>query len=313
MLQRLRLHLRDTRDLFILPFLAATLPRHHVHGWLKRYTLRSGAYIEETKANAAGRCRIAFSPDAPVTFADDYRFLRMLANAEMFRVALGRPTLTIPPDVTIPMSDQVGTLALSTHWGSALGLLKDFAQRAGPVHFVIAPGDPNERSGRPVRYAFARLSIRIIERLTQARCIVTGAAREEIGAALQRREHVCILFDVPTHLVGRSEEAPAQGISFLLPTGFAQIAYQLKTPVFFFAALPPTASPAVSAQVLVETPSSPCEGVETLLAQCAAFLNTCLRFNQAAWHMWQHGNELFASQHHRSPETGNDVSKWFAP
>lgn len=298
MITRLRIHLRDVRDCFVLPLLAAVLPVALVYGPLRRYTVRSGAYADEALANVAGRNRIDYKPAAGPGFFDEFRFGKLLAQADIFRSALGRALPRLPTESALPCTGQVGTLALSVHWGSAIGLLADFAQRAGPTHFVIAPLSREEFRIRPVRYAFARFSVWAIERATRARCIETGSAREYLASALRRGENVCILFDVPSHLVGRSRVLEAGGYRYVLPLGFAELACELAAPLIFFAHARSTASPTAPASHFFDRLDAATQP-EEVLERCAQLLDQCLQANQAAWHMWQHGNELFDTVHHR--------------
>ena len=208
-------------------------------------------------------------------FLTEFRFTQLIDHADLFwaltrseRFLLSR--LDAPPRPAAPP-----LMVIGMHFGQGLWLLPWLRACGTPARFLSVRFDAIAFDSR-LRFLYARLRMRVVEKLAGAPAIYTGGARGEIAATLMQHGSVYGLIDVPT----RSPSA-ANGLLF-------------GAPVFWPSGLVDTAR-AAGADLLLLTSQCEPNGRRSVIAERIAAGDVDVvtsafgaRIDAApgAWHVW---------------------------
>lgn len=208
-------------EFWLLPLAVALLP-YRAGIALARWC--AGAlplYDQRARAGLAHYRAARPSGDAR-QFLDEFRFTQLIDHADLFW-ALTRSDRFLLSHLDVPPQTAAAPLmVVSMHFGQGLWLLRWLRAAGTPARFLSVRFDATAFDSR-LRYLYARLRMRVVERLAGVPAIYTGGARGEIAATLAQRGAVYGLIDVPTGVAGIAN-ATLFGAPVFWPSGLVDAA-----------------------------------------------------------------------------------------
>lgn len=272
-------------ELWLLPALVAALP-YRLGIALARGLARTLPLYDDAARAGLAQWRSVAGRDADTPHARawlaDYRFAQLVDHADLFwtltrsrRFLLRR--VNAAPAALLPGR---ALIVLSFHFGQGLWLLHWLAAQGRPPRFVSIRLD-RAQSPSALHFAYARLRMAAVARVSGVAPIYTGGARREIARTLAAGGTVYGLVDVPVpHAEGAVANATLLGTNVLLPPGLLESAQGAAAQ-----ALVLTARAGRDGTRVVET--EPVGDVaEVTPGGLAALLERRLREAPAAWHFW---------------------------
>ncbi|HET7098398.1 MAG TPA: hypothetical protein VFJ68_13495 [Casimicrobiaceae bacterium] len=220
-MRRLTHELACLWEFWLLPLVVALLPYRAGVAFARWCAARLSLYDENARAGLA-HYRAACPRGDPSRWLAEFRFTQLIDHADLFwaltrseRFLLSR--LDAPPRPGAPP-----LMVISMHFGQGLFLLPWLRAGGTPARFVSVRFDATAFESR-LRYLYARLRMRIVEKLAGVPAIYTGGARGEIAATFAQGGAVYGLIDVPT-LAASDANASLFGSPIFWPSGLVDAA-----------------------------------------------------------------------------------------
>jgi len=282
-MRRVSLELQALLELWLLPLAVALLPYAAGIALARVLSRTLPMYRRAAEAGAARWHEVVAQADES-DFRARFRFAQLVDHADLFwsltrsrtflRARLAAPRFDVPTGRPL--------VVLSFHYGQGLWLMDALASQGHRVRFVSIRLDRAEAAST-LAYAYARLRIAAVGRLSGVPPIFTGGARRTIGDALAAGVGVYGLVDVPIpESAGAQARANASllGHPVLLPTGLLESAAGAGA-----SALIVTSHAMPDGSRVVETQAF--ERVEDVdIAALAGALGNRLAAAPANWHFW---------------------------
>lgn len=272
---------RAAVELWLLPVLVALLP-YRVGVALARSLALALPLYDQAARESLAQWRTAGGGGDERAFVAAFRFAQLVDHADLFwaltrsrRFLLRRLDAPAPPaDAGAPL------LVVSFHYGQGLWLMHWLAAHGRAARFVSIRLSRAEAASA-LQYAYARLRIRVVERLAGVAPVFTGGARREIAATLRAGGAIYGLLDVP--VPDAREHAPnatLRGQPVLLPPGLLESARGTGATVLVVTAH----AREDGSRVLQAEPAGPVDQAQ--VATLAALLDRRLADAPASWHFW---------------------------
>jgi hypothetical protein len=208
-------------EFWLLPLVVALLPYRAGIAFARWCASRLPLYDERARAGLA-HYRTARPRGDARDWLTEFRFTQLIDHADLFwaltrseRFLLSR--LDVPPRPgTAPL------MVISMHFGQGLFLLPWLRSGGTPARFVSVRFDATAFESH-LRYLYARLRMRVVEKLAGAPAIYTGGARGEIAATFAQGGAVYGLIDVPTPAANPAN-ATLFGAPIFWPSGLVDAA-----------------------------------------------------------------------------------------
>jgi len=281
LMRRIALELRALVELWLLPLAVVLLP-YRAGIALARALARALPLYREAADAGVARWRQAGLGDDDAAFRVDFRFAQLVDHADLFW-ALTRSRAFLRRRLAAPRFDVPSgrpLVVLSFHYGQGLWLLDALAAQGHPARFVSIRLDRAEAPSS-LAYAYARLRIAMVGRLSGVPPIFTGGARRAIGDALAAGGSVYGLVDVPVP-GGATAAANASllGHPVLLPTGLLESAAGCGASALVLTSrVTPSGSRVVEAGAFARVE-------DVAIADLASALGDRLGAAPASWHFW---------------------------
>lgn len=208
-------------EFWLLPLAVALLPYRAGIAFARWCASRLPLYDARARAGLAHYRTVRPRGDAR-DWLTEFRFTQLIDHADLFwaltrseRFLLSR--LDVPPRPgTTPL------MVISMHFGQGLFLLPWLRAGGTPARFVSVRFDATAFESR-LRYLYARLRMRVVEKLAGVPAIYTGGARGEIAATFAQGGAVYGLIDVPTPAANPAN-ATLFGAPIFWPSGLVDAA-----------------------------------------------------------------------------------------
>lgn len=208
-------------EFWLLPFTVALLPYRAGIAFARWCAARLPLYDERARAGLA-QYRVARPLGDGRSFLTEFRFTQLVDHADLFW-ALTRSERFLLSRVDMPPSPgRAPLMVISMHFGQGLWLLPWLRAAGTPARFLSVRFNASGFESR-LSYLYARLRMRIVERLAGVPAIYTGGARGEIAATFAQRGTVYGLIDVPTGAAGAAN-ASLFGAPVFWPSGLVDAA-----------------------------------------------------------------------------------------
>lgn len=181
-------------------------------------------------------------------------------------------------------------LLWTLHWGTGLWALRH-ARVAGlrPNMVLDAPRGP-DFAGRSVFGRYVRARMCSVERALERPIIFAPGAMDGVRAALERREQVAVVMDVPQDQVKVTRATTILGQSVSVPAALAQMAVAQALPVTVFSM---GVDLRTGRRQLSIVPLGAAADAATLTDSAFAQLDRLLKVSPAAWHLWAQAPRFF--------------------
>ena len=276
---------RAAVELWLLPALVAALPYRLGIALARGLARTLPLYDDAARAGLAQWRTVAGSGNDDGqgrAWLTDYRFAQLVDHADLFWALTRSRRFLLRRVGAAPAALFPGRalLVLSFHFGQGLWLLHWLAAQGRPPRFVSIRLD-RAQSPSALHFAYARLRMAAVGRVSGVAPIYTGGARREIAQTLAGGGTVYGLVDVPVpDAQGAAGNATLLGKPVLLPPGLLEAAHGASAQ-----ALVLTARAGRDGRRIVET--EPVGDVdEVTIGGLAALLERRLREAPAAWHFW---------------------------
>jgi hypothetical protein len=261
-------------EFWLLPLVVALLPYRTGIAFARWCAAKLPLYDERARAGLA-HYRVANPRGDADRWLSEFRFTQLVDHADLFW-ALTRSERFLLSRLDAPSRPGAGPLmVISMHFGQGLFLLPWLRAGGTPARFLSVRFDASAFESR-FRYLYARLRMRVVEKLAGVPAIYTGGARGEIAATFAERGAVYGLIDVPT-----PAPSPANATLF-------------GAPIFWPSGLVDAAQ-AAGAEMLLLTAHCGADGRRRVAAErsaAASVADIARKFGEridaapGAWHVW---------------------------
>jgi phosphatidylinositol dimannoside acyltransferase len=294
---------RQFGECVILPVLTMSLPWPLAWRALRALARRRRFFGAETLRACAVANAEGYVHDAPA-WSEWHRLTRIVDHVDP---ALSfarsdrwmRRHLVVDGD-TVPVGP---CMFVGFHYGAGFWSLRHLRRLGHRISFLAAPVTERHYPGQPLRLAFMRWRKVCVERAARAPVILVGGSRERIRAALSAGISVLGLVDVP-----EATTTPVS-VAFLgrdgsFPDGLLRLAASEKVPLFAYVA---SLDPVTGARHLRFSRLS--DDPRQALRALVAMLETAIRSDPPAWHLWAQWPRLVRRQAAASADEGSAATR----
>jgi hypothetical protein len=208
-------------EFWLLPLAVALLP-YRAGIALARWCASALPLYDERARVGLAHYRAARPRGDALRWLTEFRFTQLIDHADLFW-ALTRSERFLLSRLDAPLRPGASPLmVISMHFGQGLWLLPWLRACGTPARFLSVRFDGTAFESR-LRYLYARLRMRVVERLAGVPAIYTGGARGEIAATFAQRGAVYGLIDVPTGAAAAAN-ATLFGAPVFWPSGLVDAA-----------------------------------------------------------------------------------------
>lgn len=183
-------------EFWLLPLAVAILP-YRAGIALARWCASTLPLYDELARAGLAHYRAARPRGDAKRWLTEFRFTQLIDHADLFWALTRSERFLLSRLDTPPRPGALPLMVISMHFGQGLWLLPWLRAGGTPARFLSVRFDATTFESR-VHYLYARLRMRIVERLAGVPAIYTGGARGEIAATLSQKGAVYGLIDVPT-------------------------------------------------------------------------------------------------------------------
>jgi len=208
-------------EFWLLPLVVALLPYRAGIAFARWCASRLPIYDERARA---GLAHYAAARPRGVTrdWVTEFRFTQLVDHADLFWALTRSERFLLSRIDTPPLPGTDPLMVISMHFGQGLFLLPWLRAGGTPARFLSVRFDATAFESR-LRYLYARLRMRVVEKLAGVPAIYTGGARGEIAATLRQGGAVYGLIDVPT-AAANPANASLFGTPIFWPSGLVDAA-----------------------------------------------------------------------------------------
>jgi len=270
-------------EFWLLPLVVALLPYRAGIALARWCAATLPLYDERARAGLA-HYRAARPRGDARRWLNEFRFTQLIDHADLFWALTRSERFLLSCLDARPRTGTAPLMVISMHFGQGLFLLPWLRAGGTPARFLSVRFDAKAFESR-LRYLYARLRMRVVEKLAGAPAIYTGGARGEIAATFAEGGAVYGLIDVPT-AVPSPANAALFGVPIFWPSGLVDAAH------------------AAAVEMLLLTAHCEAEGRRHVVAERTAnasvadvAANFDARIDQepGAWHVWHFLPDFAAS------------------
>jgi hypothetical protein len=197
-------------EFWLLPLAVALLP-YRAGIALARWCASTLTLYDERARAGLAHYRAARPRGDAEGWLTEFRFTQLVDHADLFWALTRSERFLLSRLDTPPHPGAPPLMVISMHFGQGLWLLPWLRAGGTPARFLSVRFDASAFESR-LHYLYARLRLRVVEKLAGVPAILTGGARGEIAATLSQPGAVYGLIDVPT-----AKPAAANGTLFGAP------------------------------------------------------------------------------------------------
>ncbi len=271
---------RQVAECLVLPIVGASLPWPLAWRALRWLANRGRFFGVETARAQAVALQQGFAGDA-ASWAARHRLMRIVDQVDP-ALSWTRSDhwmdrhMTVDGDPLPPAP----CIFVGFHYGTGFWSLRHLRRHGHRVSFISAPVDAGQCPGQPLRHAFRRWRMQRVADAGGAPVIYVGGSRDRIEAALREGISVLGMVDVPEPSSSRVA-VPFLGGEAWLPDGMLRLAETGNVPLIaYLAGLDPQTG--ARRLRLTRLPA----GRDDALRALAAMLESAVRAEPAAWHLW---------------------------
>ncbi|MEO8304396.1 MAG: hypothetical protein ABI724_09765 [Betaproteobacteria bacterium] len=273
-MKRLARELTCLWEFWLLPIAVALLP-YRAGVALARWCARSLPLYDERARAGLAQFRAARPMGDSASWLAEFRFTQLVDHADLFWALTRRERFLLARlDASLP-EGAPPLMVISMHFGQGLWLLPWLRAGGMPARFLSVRFTASAFESR-MNYLYARLRMRVVERLAGVPAIYTGGARGEIGATLSQPGCVYGLIDVPSGAVDVPNGA-LFGTPVFWPPGLVDVARAASADVMLL-----TARCAADGRRCVVAERLPTLDVAAIVASFGARIEAA----PGAWHVW---------------------------
>ena len=270
-------------EFWLLPLVVALLPYRAGIAFARWCAARLPLYDERARAGLAHYHAARPQGEARCWLAE-FRFTQLIDHADLFWALTRSERFLLSRLDAPPRAGSAPLMVISMHFGQGLFLLPWLRAAGTPARFLSVRFDATAFESR-LRFLYARLRMRVVERLAGVPAIYTGGARGEIAATFAQGGAVYGLIDVPTP-VASVANAALFGVPIFWPSGLVDAAH------------------AADAEMLLLTAHCGADGHRHVAAErtaTASVADIAARFGAridavpGAWHVWHFLPDFAAS------------------
>jgi hypothetical protein len=221
-MRRLAHELACLWEFWLLPLVVALLPYRAGIAFARWCALRLRLYEERARAGLA-HYRTARPRGDPHRWLAEFRFAQLIDHADLFWALTRSERFLLSRLDAAPRPGAPPLMVISMHFGQGLLLLPWLRACGTPARFLSVRFDASAFESR-LRYLYARLRMRVVEKLAGVPAIYTGGARGEIAATFAQSGAVYGLIDVPTP-AANPPNATLFGTPVFWPSGLVDAAH----------------------------------------------------------------------------------------
>ena len=289
--RRFKREARDLLELVLIPCLAAVLPWPVCFVLYKRLATWPGLYREVcdpalAQAMQRGHC------DNADAWIFERRLITLLDHADhyLFRT---RPDGWMNRYVDVRgqwgAGDQAGLL-WTFHWGAGMWALRHAQVSGLRANMVLAAPSGPDFVGRTVFGLYVRARMRSVHQALGRPIIFVPGGMSGLRNALERREQVAVVMDVPQDQVNITRVTELLGQPVSVPAVLPQIAVDKALPVTVFYM---GVNLRTGRRTLHVAPLGVFQNPQTLTDTAFAHLDGLLKNTPAAWHLWAQAPRFF--------------------
>jgi len=291
LLPRLRRETRSAIELVLLPGLAGLLPWRWIFPifrWLTRHArlyeptctqaleqAQARGVVEDSRAWLARRRLTTLVDHA------DFYLERTRSDAWMQR--------HVEVDGAWPPPDQAGML-LTFHWGAGMWALRHAARHGLRPHALAAIPEPAHFAGNTIAYLYSHHRIAAVTCALRQPALDVQASLRPVLRALEARQQVLAVVDVPADQTATSHPVQLCGIDARVPNALFRLAVQRRIPVTVFLSGIDVAN---SRRTLRIRQLGVYKDQEALIRDVYAELDRAMATDPAAWHFWSEAERFF--------------------
>jgi hypothetical protein len=208
-------------EFWLLPLVVALLPYRAGIAFARWCAEKLPLYDERARAGLA-HYRAARPHGDAREWLTEFRFTQLIDHADLFWALTRSERFLLSRLDALPRPGSAPLMVISMHFGQGLFLLPWLRAGGAPARFLSVRFDATAFESR-LRYLYARLRMRVVEKLAGAPAIYTGGARGEIAATFAQGGAVYGLIDVPTPMANPAN-ATLFGAPIFWPSGLVDAA-----------------------------------------------------------------------------------------
>ncbi len=291
LLPRLHRETRSAIELILLPSLAGLLPwrwSFHIFRWLTRH----GRLYEPICTRALVQAQARGVVDDKQAWLARRRLTTLVDHAD-FYLERTRSDAWMRRHVVVdgawPPPDQAGML-LTFHWGAGMWALRHAARHGLRPHALAAMPEAAQFAGNTIAYQYSRRRIAAVTRALRQPALDVRASLRPVLRALEAREQVLAVVDVPADQTATSQPVQLCGIDARVPNALFRLAVQRRIPVTVFLSGIDAVN---SRRTLRIRQLGVYQDQDALVRDVYAELDRAMAADPAAWHFWSEADRFF--------------------
>lgn len=288
---RLRRELRDLVEVVLVPGLAAILPWNIAFRIFRRMAGRDWLYQEPTNHALAEASKRGWAPQ-PAHWARVRKLTTLVDHADHY---LARTRSDAWMDRYLDVEGEwpragEAAIVLTFHWGAGMWALRHACRAGLKGHMLVAPLASAHFAGRSVLHRYIRARTKSIALSLQCPFFDVANDMRALFKALQGKEQIFAVIDVPADQVSASQPLQILGLPARAPTALLRLAVDRSIPVFVYAT---GIRLDTGRRFLRIRQVDAGKGLDVLVDQVFHELESVIREDPPAWHFWGEAERFF--------------------
>jgi len=236
MLSYLRRQLKDLMELFLLPALSLFFSwrlSYRLFKWLCQFDIFYREHVNAAAEHALSLGYLSLEDAGP--WRQKVRLTRLIDLAD-FYLTLFKGDKWIAKYVRMEgdWPHQGAGFLCTFHWGGGMWAIRSARLAGLTPHMMLARFDPLHYRDQPVLLRYAKYRTALVERETGFKTIDPKQARPDIQKALETKNQVMVVMDVPPDAVRSNVQVSILNRQVRMPIGLLKIAAKSSVPVTIF-------------------------------------------------------------------------------
>lgn len=288
---RIQREMRDLVEVVLLPALAAVLPWPLAFRLFRRLAGWRWLYGEpETRAlKSASALGWVAEPEA---WLRDRKLTTLIDHADHY-LSRTRPDSWMDRhlDVSGSWPPAAGAaLALTFHWGGGMWAMRHAGRAGIRGHMLVAPLESAHFRGRSILHRYIKSRMKTVALTMHRPFVDVSNGMAPILAALDAKEHVHAVIDVPADQVNSSRPVRILGLQARLPTTLLRVAAERSLPVCVYVG---GTDMTTGRRFLRIHQLDPTGDLDELVRRVLGELERRIQEAPAAWHLWSEADRFF--------------------
>ena len=288
---RLRRELRDLVEVVLVPGLAAVLPWRVTIRIFRRLASCDWLYRQASRQALAEAQKRGWAPH-PDRWLWGRKMTTLVDHADHY---LARSRGDGWMDCYLEVQGQwpppgEAALLLTFHWGAGMWALRH-AHRTGLTgHMLVAPLEGAHFAGRSVLRRYIKARTNSIALALKAPFFDVANDMRALFKALQRKEQILAVIDVPADQVSASQPLTILGMQARVPTALLRLAVERSIPVYIYV----TGVRMDNGQRFLRIRQADSKaGLDALVTDVFQELERIITEDPPAWHFWSEAERFF--------------------